>query len=263
MDIITHIQSDERFLNDLVGVFMHTGTDNSGKGKARANLNVSPMDVDKTVVNGNGARTVSSSTPSTSQSSSATSQDSIETRKRDIILLLQQLCVIGKNVQLQARIILFKTLIDRGVLFAVQWALCQHDRPLVNIGGEILSVLLDHNTAGVRLHVGQQGHMLQQHPYNPSKDTIAHVEAQPPQNHQNVQGDGRGRVPLTPGPLPYKESIMQVLCRMLADSQDFALQSQLADAIRLMLEIQLSELQPEAAVCRERFCLCSSDGPLT
>jgi protein phosphatase-4 regulatory subunit 3 len=30
---------------------------------------------------------------------------------------------MGKNVQLPARMALFRTLVDRGVLFAVQWAL--------------------------------------------------------------------------------------------------------------------------------------------
>ena len=41
----------------------------------------------------------------------------------EVIILLQRLAIMGKNVQLPARLTLFRTLVDRGILFAVQWAL--------------------------------------------------------------------------------------------------------------------------------------------
>ena len=41
---------------------------------------------------------------------------------------------------------------------------------------------------------------------------------------------------------------MQVLCRMLADSQELALQNQLADALRLVLEIPQFDIPGEASV---------------
>ena len=273
IDIINHIQSDERFFSDLVGVFIHVGTESNGKGKEKANPMA--MDVDKPAVNGNTTAITSSggstSISSTSHSSTnASAEDPLDKRKRDIILLLQQLCMMGKCVQLPARIGLFKTLVERGVLFAVQWALCQHDRPLVSIAGEILAVLLDHHTAGVRAHVGQQGHLLQQHPYNTTKDTIAHVEAQPSQQQQQQQqqtqqnadkqpSSNQARVPLSPSSLPFKESIMQVLCRMLADSQDLALQNQLADALRLVLEIPQFDVQGEPPVSSPKVFVCKHE----
>ena len=49
-------------------------------------------------------------------------------RRREVLLLVQQLCIMGKNVQLPARMALFRTLCDRGILFSVQWGLGQPDR---------------------------------------------------------------------------------------------------------------------------------------
>ena len=58
---------------------------------------------------------------------------------------------------------LFRSLVDRGVLFAVQWALglpeqdeTQSNKPMISAGGEILSALLDHDLNGVRGHVLKQ-----------------------------------------------------------------------------------------------------------
>jgi protein phosphatase-4 regulatory subunit 3 len=105
-------------------------------------------------------------------------------------------------------------------------------------------VLLDHHTAGVRVHIGQQAHLLQQHPYNTSKDATARVEAHPSQQQLQAQENAdKRKVLLSPSLLPFKESIMQVLCRMLADSQELALQNQLADALRMVLEIPPQQLE--------------------
>src|SRR3984957_20849696 len=49
-------------------------------------------------------------------------EDAINLR-REVVSLIQQLCVMGKNVQLPARMTLFRSLVDRGILVAVQWAL--------------------------------------------------------------------------------------------------------------------------------------------
>uniref|UniRef100_A0A0W0FQ02 Uncharacterized protein n=1 Tax=Moniliophthora roreri TaxID=221103 RepID=A0A0W0FQ02_MONRR len=81
--------------------------------------------------------------------------------RREVILLIHHLCVMGKNVQLPARMALFRSLVDRGILFAVQWALSLSEkdsvsRPMISAGGEILGALLDHDLNGVRGHVLKQ-----------------------------------------------------------------------------------------------------------
>ncbi len=81
--------------------------------------------------------------------------------RREVIFLVQQLCVMGKNVQLPARMALFRSLVDRGILFAVQWALNlpenkEVSKPVISAGGEILAALLDHDINGVRGHVLKQ-----------------------------------------------------------------------------------------------------------
>lgn len=150
-------------------------------------------------------------------------------RRREIILLLQQLCQIGKNVQLPARIPLFRTLVERGVLYAIQWALGHSetsDRQLVCTAGEILSVLLDHHTASVRNHIVNQAIALGQAvgKDRSEKDTFIGPERPKPQPPPKISGS-------------FPETIVQVLCRMLSNSEDLGLQSQFAESLRMLLDV--------------------------
>ena len=70
------------------------------------------------------------------------------------LLQQQQLCSTGKNVQLPMRMALFKLLVDRGVVYTMQWVLARPEgepegRRMIAVGGEVLTTLLDHNVNGV------------------------------------------------------------------------------------------------------------------
>jgi len=104
IDIITHVQSDMRFLQDVVDLFPGPSHGSpislNGVPKGRTGIDVDgceglPNGVDE------------------------------DHRRREVILLIQQLCIMGKNVQLSTRMGLFKTLVDRGIVGPVQWALGQ------------------------------------------------------------------------------------------------------------------------------------------
>ncbi|KAH8118659.1 DUF625-domain-containing protein [Phellopilus nigrolimitatus] len=235
IDIINHVQQDEHFLSELVSLFIHP---ENGKGKGKEKEEDSSMEVDRPLdkspgINGSG----SSPRAGLLSSQPHTSQDHDDTdRKKEVISLLQQLCVMGKNVQLPTRINLFRTLVERGILYAVQWALCRPEKHLVNTAGEILAVLLDHHTLSVRNHVLSQAVGLGQ----PNGHSEAMV-GQDPIKALDVVLNG--------SPPPFKETLTQVLCRMLANSHDLALQNQLADALRMMTDVPLVELMNELQVC--------------
>ncbi|KAG1752462.1 component of IIS longevity pathway SMK-1-domain-containing protein [Suillus paluster] len=81
--------------------------------------------------------------------------------RREVLVLIQQLCVMGKNVPLAARISLFRSLVNRGILFAVQWAFSLPEKDpeakaTMSIAGEVMSALLDHDLNGVRNHITKQ-----------------------------------------------------------------------------------------------------------
>ncbi|KAJ8087026.1 Platinum sensitivity protein [Marasmius tenuissimus] len=150
--------------------------------------------------------------------------------RREVILLIHHLCVMGKGVQLPARMALFRTLVDRGILFAVQWALSLSEkdpisRPMVSAGGEILGTLLDHDLNGVR------GHVLKQ------------VVAIEKERTAGKRGADKA------------ETIAKMVCGILTRSNDLAVQSLVGDALKVWLDIPMNgEVGPantgETAVSR-------------
>jgi protein phosphatase 4 regulatory subunit 3 len=132
--------------------------------------------------------------------------------RREVIFLIQQLCIMGKNVQLPARMALFRNLVDRGVLFAVQWALSRSEKdivskPVIGAGGEILSALLDHDVNGVRGHVLKQVVAIE-------KERLA-----------GKRGADKA------------ETIMELCCKLMAQSKEMAIQNQVGDALRVWLDL--------------------------
>jgi protein phosphatase-4 regulatory subunit 3 len=123
---------------------------------------------------------------------------------------------MGKNVQLPARLTLFRTLVDRGILFAVQWALNLHEREeanrnLISMAGEVLSAMLDHDLNGVRGHVMKQDFAI-----------LREREA-------GKKGADKA------------ETILEMACRIMAQSKDMSVQSQMGDALKSWLEIPIGE----------------------
>lgn len=136
--------------------------------------------------------------------------------RREVIMLLQHLAIMGKNVQLPARLTLFRTLVDRGILFAVQWALNlpereEENRQMISMAGEVLSSMLDHDLNGVRGHVMKQDFAI-----------LKEREA-------GKKGADKA------------ETILEMTCRIVAQSKDLSIQSQLGDALKSWLEIPTGE----------------------
>ena len=147
--------------------------------------------------------------------------------RRDVIVLLQQLCVMGKNVQLPARMALFRTLVDRGVLFAVQWALNlpekdEENKQMFAAAGEVLTALLDHDLNGVR------GHVLKQ------------VLAIDKEREAGKKGADKA------------ETILEMACRIMAQSKDLAVQSQIGDALKVWMDVPL--VDPPTAAAGSEVC---------
>lgn len=189
------------------------------------------MEIDRT----SSKSSVNGSDDKADESNHDLADDSV--RRREVITLLQQLCAMGKNVQLPARINLFRSLAENGILHAVHWALCRSEKHLVYTAGEILTTMLEHHTTSVRQHILSQaislGQPIGQDKIGELKDTekAAIIQSMP----------------------VYKETLSQVLCRIMANSQDFALQNQLSDALRILLDVPPNNPNADLHVCRRIF----------
>lgn len=202
IDIINHVQNDQMFLREVVGIFldeeMLKNLVSKGKEPERPKPEGEKMDVDQpsdaSHQNGSLKRRMS---------------EAELKRRKEVLLLIQQLCVMGKNVQLPARMALFRTLCDRGILFSVQWGLGQPDSDpeglqMISAAGEILTTLLDHDLNGVRNHVLKQ---------------LGPIDDKNPT--RKIEHD----------------TVLSVMCRVLVRSRDLAVQSQIFESTRAMMEI--------------------------
>jgi protein phosphatase 4 regulatory subunit 3 len=187
IDIITHVQNDVQFLQDIVGLFLTptSGSSISLNGDAKDRMLVHADTHPEVMPNG--------------------IDEDRRRRRREVILLIQQLCIMGKNVQLPTRMALFKTLVDRGIVHSVQWALGESEgteagQQMIAVAGEVLITLLDHDVNGVREHVVKQ---------------CEGFEARESRD----------------------ESLLTLLCGLMVRSRDLAVQTVVGDSLRLMLEM--------------------------
>ncbi|KAJ3501132.1 hypothetical protein NLJ89_g9480 [Agrocybe chaxingu] len=146
--------------------------------------------------------------------------------RREVILLLQHLCTMGKNVQMPARMTLFRSLVDRGILFAVQWGLSlpekvDANRPVISAAGEVLSSMLDHDLNGVR------GHVLKQ------------VVAIEKEREAGKKGADKA------------ETILEMACRIMATSKDLGFQSQIGDALKVWMDVPAADRTQQLVIPRD------------
>ncbi|OJT09072.1 hypothetical protein TRAPUB_15 [Trametes pubescens] len=221
IDIINHVQNDQLFLREIAGMFMDDdllvllgfppkNTEARKEQEASDKMDVDPSSDAKLngVVQPNGhAETVVAANKGLSPEEL--------TRRREVVFLIQQLCAMGKNVQLPARLQLFRVLVDRGLVFAVQWGLSQSEteeqgRQMIAASGEILMALLEYDLNGVR------GHVLKQ------LGTMEREKA----NGKNVRD---------------KETVLMLMCKVLVRSRDLAVQSLVGEALRQLLEMATND----------------------
>lgn len=203
IDIINHVQNDQAFLREVVGIFLD---EDMLKNLVLKGKDVEKKDADKMDVDQPEGK-AGSPTPN-GVAKRQLSEAGLQ-KRREVVLLTQQLCAMGKNVQLPARMALFRTLTDRGILFSVQWALDQPEKEeqglqMICAAGEILTALLDHDINGVRSHILRQKALKKE-------DTGTSDEG---------------------------DTVLAVMCRVFVKSRDLAVQSQLAESLRVLLEIQ-------------------------
>lgn len=225
IDIINHVQQDIGFLREVVGLYVDD--DMLSGGGARRN-GAEGMDVDKGLnsdakTNGTGTHVQTSREGLYAFAPPDELTDEEKAIRREVVFLIQQLCVMGKNVQLPARMALFRALVDRGILFAVQWALGLPEKedickPVISAAGEVLAALLDHDLNGVR------GHVLKQ---------VVAIEKE-----REAKKKGADKA----------DTILALMCKIMAQSRDLAVQSQVGDALKVILEIPPLTDTPEPNV---------------
>lgn len=145
-------------------------------------------------------------------------------RKREVVYLIQQLSAMAKNVQIGARTALLRTLVDRGILFLVQWAFAQPEsdpegKAMIAAAGDIFTPLLEFDLIGVRGHVVKQLGLIER-------------------DKEAAKKGEKGRE---------RETLLMLLCRVLVRSKDLAIQSQLGEHISLILEVPSSETEPHVS----------------
>jgi protein phosphatase-4 regulatory subunit 3 len=153
--------------------------------------------------------------------------------RREVLALIQQLCIMGKNVPLSARVSLFRSLVSRGILFAVQWAfsLSEKDpgsKSTMSVAGEVMSALLEHDLNGVRNHITKQASAI---------------------DRESKEGRTMGE---------QAETLLRIMCKVLTQSRDLALQCQVGDALKVMLDISPKDgpdMAPVSIVCTCILCL--------
>ncbi|KZT29424.1 DUF625-domain-containing protein [Neolentinus lepideus HHB14362 ss-1] len=217
IDIISHVQSDNTFLKEIVDIFDDEKPGTAQKQEAKENSE-DAMDVDEpqTSVNGSGKL---NGVIASNGGVAVVTLDRSDDHRREVVLLVQQLCSMGKNVQLPARMALFRTLVDRGIIACVQWAFghsekTEERRQMIATAGEVLSAMLDHDTIGVRAHVVHR------------QLGIAQGKMDKENEVQNL-----------PPAVGRRDTLLSLMCRVLAQSRDLAVQSQIGDALKMLLEI--------------------------
>ncbi|KAG2159500.1 uncharacterized protein EDB93DRAFT_1099855 [Suillus bovinus] len=155
INIINHVQQDTMFLCEILSLYVNEEVLTGGKDKDEKRKD---MDVDGkpngTRANGSTPRPFSFCPPDNLLEHELT-------LRREVLVLIQQLCIMGKNVPLAAHISLFLSLVNRSILFAVRWAfsLSENDpevKTTISIAGEVMSALLNHDLNGVQNHITKQ-----------------------------------------------------------------------------------------------------------
>ncbi|KAG1782983.1 component of IIS longevity pathway SMK-1-domain-containing protein [Suillus placidus] len=208
IDIINHVQQDTMFLREILSLYVNEEVLTGGKDKDEKR---EEMDVDGKPNGAHANGSTSIPRPFSFGPPDNLSEHELALR-REVLVLIQQLCVMGKNVPLAARISLFRSLVNRGILFAVQWAfsLSENDpeaKTTISIAGEVMSALLDHDLNGVRNHITKQASAIER---------------------ESKEGRPMGE---------QAETLLRIMCKVLTHTRDLALQCQVGDALKTMLDV--------------------------
>ena len=74
-------------------------------------------------------------------------------KKRDAVLFLQQLCNMGKTIQLHSRIGLYHSLVEWGLIDVIEFAFLTKETTLKNAAAEMLMLIIEHDADSVRMSI--------------------------------------------------------------------------------------------------------------
>ncbi|KAG8956851.1 Platinum sensitivity protein [Tulasnella sp. 424] len=251
IDIINHIQNDETLLKDLFHRFEKpNGEDVHLEPKPSADTKGKEKEV-----NGTGA----SSKGSVELPPYLANLSTSDIAKRDIIILLHQLCMMGKNVQIPSRLALYRALVDKGLLHALQWALSRpaEDVQMLNCAGEILLIVCDHDVTGVRSFVVKQADPNGEwEKATPAKQltinqmgsmgifgtgSLPGIGGMSDFGGSSGSGEGLGIGGMPPPGTGAGKSdvttLLTVIVKVLTSSKDLALRGQMAESLKSLLEL--------------------------
>jgi protein phosphatase-4 regulatory subunit 3 len=212
IDILNHIQHDEPWLRELFSVFEDDweakqkqklageGGDKVKEEDAAAAGKNEDEKKERASSPDKGKEKAKAEDDPDSTSQSSQSPTSLRT---EALLLIHQLCQMSKSVQIPARLALCRTLVDRGVLKAIEWAFGQDDPATMNAAGEILLVIVDHDITGVRGFVMGEA-----------------------EKEKEKEGGGEPK------------GLIWALIKLLGGRKDLAFKSQMADLLRMLLELE-------------------------
>ncbi|WVO25196.1 uncharacterized protein IAS62_006586 [Cryptococcus decagattii] len=84
---------------------------------------------------------------------SDTPPEPLDDKKRDTVMFLHQLVMMGKSIQLPPRLQLYRTLVDRGLLRVIEWSFRRPEAKILHAGAEMLTLVVEHDASLVRSFV--------------------------------------------------------------------------------------------------------------
>lgn len=247
IDIINHIQHDENLLKELFSRFENKDDD---VAKENEKPDLKGKGKEKELPPGIGP---------TNGTSSAAPSPSPEDQKRDVLILIHQLCIMAKNIQIPARLSLYRTLVDKGLLHAITWGLLRYshahlggdhskDVQVLNAASEILIVVCEHDANGVRSFA------LKQADPNGDWDKVSAQLAKASTSEPlpiiglptTEVGDPSMRNPDAKGKLMKSNlpTVTTAIVKVLTSAKNTALRAQMAEVLRLLLEVPVAEEPP-------------------
>lgn len=71
-------------------------------------------------------------------------------KQKDTVAFLHQLMLMGKTTQIPTRLALYRNLLSKGLLIALEWALRQKESAILHAGAEMLTLMAEHDAGAVR-----------------------------------------------------------------------------------------------------------------
>jgi protein phosphatase 4 regulatory subunit 3 len=265
IEIVTYIQNEEYFLREVFSIFVQhpngptgssTEVPSSTTTDSTPTLAIDGPEPSTTLV---PQSTAAAHGMETRRGQVEKVQIYTEDRRAPALLLLHQFCTMGKNGQVPFRLALFRSLVDRGVLYPVQWALGQSDIRVLNTAAEILAMVLDHDAGGVRGHILRQVEEDARREGGESAAGTNGAEGSVPVN---------GTVPPAPLPsmtgYPHPPTLLAMMSSILTSTQhELSLKSQLADSFKTLMDVPGLDATVRASMYPFGYCETNalSSGP--